>query len=275
MRDLCEIGVRYVSDIIDHNGEAITFDSLVNKGLSKAKWLRWQNLVHAVKIYWRQNQPQPIASHIVLTDNAGNFCVKNIDIEHCTSKYVYSHIKGSNDVHVSKIEKYLYVETEKDWQQIYTRPRRLIQDVKTQEFQYRFLHDILVNNHWLYKWKVKDSDKCRWCYEKTENLSHIFWECPFAVNFWYEFKEFIAGKTNTKVDVHSVFFGCEEALLCSLIFIAKQYLYKCLYDEKVPWFSECYVRIIYVKQMENEIAKKAGKLDKWENKWSALNENDQ
>ena len=50
-------------------------------------------------------------------------------------------------------------ETNQDWSESYTRPQRLITDVRTREFQYKFMQDVLVNKYWLFNWKISNEEK--------------------------------------------------------------------------------------------------------------------
>ena len=36
---------------------------------------------------------------------------------------------------------------------VYALTKEIFTDIKTQNFQYKLLHNILVNNYWLEKWK--------------------------------------------------------------------------------------------------------------------------
>ena len=45
------------------------------------------------------------------------------------------------------------------------------------EFQYCFLHNILINNLWLNTWKLQEDWLCTFCNEEIEDLCHLFREC--------------------------------------------------------------------------------------------------
>ena len=54
---------------------------------------------------------------------------------------------------VPRINKYLYRE-ECNWAKMYGLTKEIFTDIRTQNFQYKLLHNILVNNYWLEKWKL-------------------------------------------------------------------------------------------------------------------------
>jgi len=262
-KEFYAIGIRYVHDIFDQHGRVKSFEAIVNMGLSRSRWLKWQGLVKAVKSYCKYAN---VRSPSKAKDDM-NYYVMGKDVQKCTSKEIYAS-SLSNDTHVGRAEIYVEGSLFLDWKQIYSRPTRLIQDVKTREFQFRFLHDILINRYWLNKWKIVDNNACRWCEQGTEDILHIFWECKAAKGFWGQFVKQVKRKTDTAtLTVFDVFFGNENELICSLVFKAKRYLYKCIYKEQLPVFSAYWIEIMYVKQIEKEIAIKSCKVEKWSSKW--------
>ena len=54
--------------------------------------------------------------------------------------------------------------------------------IKTHGFQYKLMHNILVNNYWPEKWKLENI-KCTFCETGIENILQLFWECDFKKTF--------------------------------------------------------------------------------------------
>jgi len=79
-----------------------------------------------------------------------------------------------NNIHSPKIAKYIE-DKNVDWCTVYMRPFKYIMDGRSAESQYKFLHDIRVNQYWLYKWNLTGSSICRLCKETDENIYHMFW----------------------------------------------------------------------------------------------------
>jgi len=264
MKEFYERGIKYVGDIVQYKNSMQLFNVLVKKGLSKTKWLRWQSIVQAVKQYCkRENICETVDESEVV-----KFQITETDIEQCNSKFMYNTIvNGENNVCIGRSNK--HVKEVNEWQQIYTRPMRMIQDVKTRDFQYRFLHDILVNKYWLYKWKIVDNNVCRLCKQCTEDLLHLFWDCEITKQFWKEFNEHF-NVYDITVDKEIVFYGSENELGCCLVFAAKRHVYKCVYDERIPTFKEYMNKVYYMKMMEEQIANNAKKHKRWEKKWMPL-----
>jgi len=264
-RDMYEIGIRYISDMLDTAGKWLPFEKLIEKGISKSKWLLWQGLVKNVQYYCNHHNVHPVN---VECSGDIKFLINEKSIDECTSKFMYNYIRDQPDVHKGRTGR--YVTPNSEWQEVYTRPVRLIHDVRTREFQYRFIHDILINNYWLYKWKLVDSEICRWCKKGTENIYHVFWDCQVIKRFWKDLNEYCSKRDVQSVDEVSVFYGDENELLCCVIYAAKRYVYKCLYMEQIPSFNECIKRIDYIRMIEYNIALRKNKIRSWNMKWKPL-----
>jgi hypothetical protein len=90
-------------------------------------------------------------------------------------------------------------------------------------FQFKFLHDILVNNYWLEKWKIKDSNLWTFCQIEAEDIMHLFWDCPCVQEFWRGFKRWITPLT-TQVTKRNICFGVGNEMFSLVIFSAKRYI---------------------------------------------------
>ena len=69
---------------------------------------------------------------------------------------------------------------------VYTLLYRVSRLTILQSLQYKILNKILNCNYWLYKTKIKDSPKCRYCTEE-ETIEHFFFVCAKTKDFWYGF----------------------------------------------------------------------------------------
>ena len=57
---------------------------------------------------------------------------------------------------------------------------------KLRSFQFRLLHDALVTNRDLYRWKLRSrsTDKCTFCDAEEETTIHLLVRCNYAKSFW-------------------------------------------------------------------------------------------
>ena len=140
------------------------------------------------------------------------------------------------DVHVPRIEKYSENSEAVNWSLIFSRVYKVCLEVKVIEFQYCFLHDLLINYFWLNTWTPRSL--CTFCNEEIEDLCH----CRFTQLFWTDF------------------FGTANMKESFLIFSAKQIIYISRFAETIPLLHEFKMHIENVKNLEYIITKKN---EKW------------
>ena len=155
-----------------------------------------------------------------------------------SQKIAYNGILGLRDidVHVPRIERYSENSDDVNWSLIFSMVFKVCLEVKFIEFQYCFLHDILINNFWLNTWKLGEDWLCTFSNEKFEDLCHLFWGCRFTQLFWTDFsRDILHGKQVTKNDI---FFGKENMKESFRIFSAKKCIYISRFAETIPLFHE-------------------------------------
>ena len=87
-----------------------------------------------------------------------------------------------------------------DWNAVYLMPYKCTIDVKSQYFQYRFIHRILPTNDFLCKIGIVESDKCTFCSLEKESIKHLMWSCDKISEFW---KEVIKWLKNLNIEIHT------------------------------------------------------------------------
>ena len=58
-------------------------------------------------------------------------------------------------------------------------------DTYTRSFQYKLLNNILYTNKDLYRFKIKESPRCSFCFTHLETVEHIFVTCPESKNLYF------------------------------------------------------------------------------------------
>lgn len=68
------------------------------------------------------------------------------------------------------------------WTKIFKSIRELCKETKLKEFQFKFIHRIVVTKRELFKYGIKTDDECCFCGEK-ESIDHTFIHCSFTKSF--------------------------------------------------------------------------------------------
>ena len=71
-----------------------------------------------------------------------------------------------------------------DMEKYYLLPRKVTNNNKLREFQFKILHRYLATNSVLYKMKLTNTNTCTFCNIEIESIEHLFWECINVRNFW-------------------------------------------------------------------------------------------
>jgi len=269
-KEFYEIGIQNITDLFEEKGGIIPFKKWVEKGLSGCSWLKWYGIVQSAKQFSK-------AAGKLNVGSAVTFVIGSKDIFQSTTKDICMCINeknGRNTVTIPRIGNYISAHEETDWETIYTYPFKYLIDTKSKDFQYKFLHDVIVNMYWLEKWKISDTNLCRLCHKEVEKVDHMFWTCELVMPFWDHFNDYMEPKVNLRVDMDKVFFGMADIIANTIIINAKRYIYKAFLQEKEPTLNIFLHVLTNVIRIEQSICKRNSTLSEWEHKWQAFIAND-
>ena len=71
---------------------------------------------------------------------------------------------------------------ENDWCQLFKSIPKLCQEQKLREFQFKFIHRIVVTRKKLFKFRIKPNSDCIYCGEE-DSIEHTFKDCSFTKSF--------------------------------------------------------------------------------------------
>ena len=269
--ELKEVGINTVGDLYNENKKAKPFAFWNNKGLGKSMFMKWRGLVSSTKKAMERNLIIVSAKTDRTTFDLEELTYFNIPLSLMTSRRIYNCLinkKCGEDVHTPRIAKLCDV-GDTDWSVHYTVAQRIPIDTKTREFQFKFLHDLLANNYWLKKWNKAESDKCIFCGNSTENIRHLFWECVHTQTFWSDFN-IKYGNMIGHINFSTVVCGSKEALACTLILMAKRYIYECRYTNVKPNIIVYNHKVHFIREIEFVIAKRQNNVTQYLDKWDTL-----
>ena len=265
--ELYNSGVVTGNDLLDNDGNVKPFDYWSGLGVPGSQFINWYSLATWAKKNGKTNRDHSIEPLAFQYYN-GSF----IDVAHSSSIKVYNYFRTillGSEINIPKVGIYT-PDLVTDYSKIYVLPNCTCLDVKSRAFQYKFVNNILINNYWLHKWKIKDSNLCTFCHSNVESLIHLYWFCNKVDNFWTEVeiwcnnqdirfekrKEYVLyGQLNTDTIVNLV------------LILGKQYIYWCRNNEQdlslvqFKMFMWKYARIEYM------IAKKNNKVFNFERRW--------
>mgnify|MGYP001128765590 FL=1 len=106
------------------------------------------------------------------------------------------------------------------------------------------MHRIIGTNEFLFKIKVKQSDKCTFCNEAIEDIEHIFWTCHKISDLWIELGDWIYNQTQIliPVNIDIILFGYlgnngNDRIKNLKILLTKFYIYRTKLCENIVNFT--------------------------------------
>ena len=216
----------------------------------------------------------------LVTCNIENFNPEDIFLQKLLAsrknKYVYNNIIDKI-VHLPatkllKWEELLQCELV-HWYKYFVILKKCCRDTYLFNFQYKFLHRIIPTNSFLFKIHIKDTKVCSFCKNEDETMEHLFFDCHVTFNFLQVFCDclnlYYTNFTLTKPNF-LLGFAEENVFINFLMIIAKNYIYKCKLNDKLPNIFDLKFCIKKYYSLELYIAKKQGNVEALQQRWSPI-----
>ena len=86
---------------------------------------------------------------------------------------------------------------------------RNTQEIKLKDFQFKLNNHILVTKSFLYKINKTDNDRCSLFDQDSETISHLFYHCDKAKEFWSALQNWLQvnGNINLDLKINTVYFS--------------------------------------------------------------------
>ena len=223
IKDWFEQGIISIKDICGENG-FLSFDEIQKLYKIKGTYLDYHRLLHNIPNNWKQllrNNSHPLYQ---MNINSIVFTMISKD----TSSRSFYDILINNDSMPMVLEHWNTIfDQEIDWNDVFIRYKKCTSDCKLLDFQYRFINRAIYTKKELLKMKLVDDDLCFFCKTDSENILHVFYECPTVLNFWEEVENFINNcyHSNHKLTKYNVVFGFQSNThtINHIILIAKRF----------------------------------------------------
>ena len=176
--------INFIDDLLDETGNLKSGSDIFEQleGYNRANWLfEYNTILKSILRSWK---------NILKNVNVNTKIKKDLKpIIYTGNKYIFeppSKIKDYYGILVNKLTEKSYIEKYWDnvipnkpaWHQIWTTRIQAQSDKKLSEFHYKLIHKIIPSQEKLYKWKLSNSNMCRFGCQTTETYNHMFLTCP-------------------------------------------------------------------------------------------------
>jgi len=192
--------VKWISDLCDENGQLLDHRSFCDKFEIVTPFTTFLGLVAAIPRSWRTKMYE--ADNVMEEDDVSENLIDRLESCPKASKLLYNAtIKGKCEKPFKILNRWkeeLGMEiSEEKWLQYLSKMRKFTECNRIRSFLYKFhLRDIPYGRR-LFHMEKSDHDKCKWCPKATENIFHLYWQCPKSVAVWRS----IASLFNSLYDV--------------------------------------------------------------------------
>ena len=273
--NLASRGIYYIRDLMNEHG-FMEFNQFKNKypGIT-SNFVQYYGLINAIPRQWKVSlinyAPQHTETpHPLLSKTNHKFFSRII---YDTSLHLFS--QKPTETCTKWHDKIGHNFTDDEWKKHFLDIYFTSISTTLRAFQFKLLHQILATKRRLFLWKINDSELCTFCKEEPESDCHLFVECPYTKEFWNKINIWYANMTGITVNLNklNILFGQDLQKFPALnivILVAKQYLFQCSFNDKLPFLTPFIEKLKITKDIEYVIAYKNEKLYKHNNKWGEL-----
>ena len=206
-----EIGIIYVRDLFDENGEFISGNIIFKKLIDGTNWISEYLMIE--KVFKRYNE--------FFNDDMAQYSKSGMsDMFHIDNKTININRLTSKIFHNCLIrKKFCLPISQKVWchkfnieykstcfKDIYNRKIKDEKIAKLSDFKYKLLHNILITNSVRHKWNNDFSKDCTYCLE-TEDTEHMLFTCNLTAPIWKKFEICFKCSIKWKIFVLGYSFG--------------------------------------------------------------------
>ena len=232
-------GVRTINDLIGEDGNFLRFENFCELFGVNVNFLEYSGIIAAIENYKREKLTLlPNIRQKLRGPNMPEF-IRTICKEKKGCRKIYKRLSFNNErpTSIIKWENEFGRSFENfQWHKMFKLPFILTSSTTTRWFQTRLIHRILSTNTFLTKIGIKQDNKCSFCNDEPETLTHLFWSCPIVSHFWNSIFQWLRDKC---VHIHTLQPEMEDIILgiidqnkadLTLNFIllcCKQFIYNC------------------------------------------------
>ena len=271
-----EKGIVFIYDIIDSNGNFLTFDYIYNILRIQTNIVEYQGLIRSITMYRERLKISQNVSTISRPDIPT--AIKLLLWNKKGGKLFYQILTDNQSTPTSqgKWQNELNIDDLYPWKKIYSLPYKLTNHTNIRWFQYRLTHRILSTNKFLTKIGIKQDSLCSFCKLHPETLSHIFWNCDTVKNFWNNLTDWLTNNFSHIVTLNftleDILFGIHDFkraddILNLLLILAKQFIYRMKCNNSRPVLQHFIKTLHFYYNSEKYVAFTNCNWKKFNKKW--------
>ena len=138
-------------------------------------------------------------------------------------------------------------------------------------FQFNLVMRILTTNTFLFLINRREDNRCTFCGNEAESLTHLFLTCRHVETFFSDIMRYLLksgiGHLNSK---QKIFGDIDSQIITHVVTLAKLIIYEARRSEVRPKFAHFQSRLKYDIETERLIATKNNTIECFDKKWNDL-----
>ena len=279
--ELVDKGILRVRDFLDENNKWLTEYEFCEKFEVKysSNWLWYRNLMDAIPGIWKT-----MVLNVRIANKPNRFTHEELISSKKPSSLVYDFKMSENKDNTLTYATKWYKVLDQDqnegsdydsYLRLHKNARKLTDNIKMRDFQYRLLLGKIYTNDVLKKWKIVDSEMCDYCLKERQTITHLLFECELIRKVWEYFTK-IFGRSDrdfewTLVNIMSNLVHPKPKHKINLIvLIVKQFIFQCKCMGVKPNHTKAAEKVLNFYEIEKYNAKLENKVCKIDKDWEVV-----
>ena len=206
--EVCKAGMLYVKDIMTERNVLKSYEELEDNWKTNITWYQYLQICKAIPKRWltlKNNYEKDEYVHMYDFISAKEKKIKTLYIyliENQSTKDLNDYFRSMRNKIDLNYEEYI-----KAFRDI----NKITHIVKYKDFQYRLLVNAIFTNDRLFHWKKVNSQKCEWCDEPKQNITHMLYKCNTVRKVWHKLMDFLL--KCTEVNCTELEMNCKNVML--------------------------------------------------------------
>lgn len=269
-------GIQYVKDIFDFNAKKLFSFQQIREKIQTSNYLAYysllSNIPRWIKDIVKKHSVGFNLQTFVPVDDFINQVIEQKKVKFLYRQLVNQPVQLPTE-RLLKWEQTLGIEVT-NWSKYFSILYKSCSNTYLRNFQFKLLHRVIATNSLLYKIKLVDSKLCTFCKKSEESLEHLFFSCPVTRQFWDHLTEQLRlHYVDFTLSMENITLGDTGSLFLNLMFIiAKNYVYKCKLDNKMPNVRDLTFKIKRYYFLEKILAEKKNNVTECIRFWAPLHD---
>ena len=212
----CNYDPRYLDPklpiFLQENGQFLTYEEFQRKCSCKTNFLNFYQVLSAIPKYllFKARNLDDILKSVYL-EKSPLFQLLNgheLNLDKVKTKEFYWILNEQNPTPLPTANTEL-----NEWQTFFKSGRKICKENKLREFQFKFLHRVVVTKKELFRFGIKQDNDCLFCGEE-DSIDHTFINCQFTKSFRESVFRWFNSKNNSNLlpSLKESLFGLSENL---------------------------------------------------------------